>query len=66
MKDSDFLTPGRIRHVYLFPQKSYDALEGKRAGWAKRTYGRLTKDNLPSQKSSTPPSLTLPKQPLSP
>jgi len=59
MKNNDFTTPGRIGHVYFFPQKSYDTLEDKGAGWAKRTCGGYTKDNRPSQKSSTPPSPAL-------
>jgi len=59
MKNDNFLTPGRIGHVYFFPQKSYDTLKGKGAGWARKSCGGYVKDDLPSEKSSTPSSPTL-------
>lgn len=33
----DMVTPGRISHVFFFPQKSYQKLEGKEPRWAVRT-----------------------------
>ena len=38
---TDLCTPGRIGHVFFFPQKSYDTLEDKPAGWSKTTNGGL-------------------------
>lgn len=41
MKEGDKLTPGRIGHVFFFPQESLKQLEGKEKGWARKTnYGR--------------------------
>jgi len=35
----DPCTPGRIGHVFFFPEKSYVALHNKKKGWAKRSGG---------------------------
>lgn len=40
-KDKDDCTPGRIGHVYFFPEKTYKALEGKRKDWFVMTNGGL-------------------------
>ena len=40
-KKEDNLTPGRIGHVFFFPEESLKQLQDKEKGWAKKTnYGR--------------------------
>lgn len=33
----DKLTPGRVGNVFFFPKASFDKLEGKPAGWNRKT-----------------------------
>lgn len=39
MKEKSGCTPGRIGHVFFFPEQSYQALKGKDKGWSIRTNG---------------------------
>jgi len=37
----DDCTPGRVGHVFFFPERSYNALHDKKNGWSKQTNGGL-------------------------
>jgi hypothetical protein len=41
MKAGSNCTPGRVGHVFFFPEKSYATLKGKEGGWSENTNGGL-------------------------
>lgn len=41
MEQKSHYTPGRIGHVFFFPQKSYSTLKDKKKGWSAKTNGGL-------------------------
>ena len=43
MEEGQHCTPGRIGHVFFFPEKSYQALKDKPAGWSVSTNGGYLK-----------------------
>ena len=57
-EDMEGCTPGRIGHVFFFPEKTYTTLEEKERGWAEKTCGGLLPEtaiatNDPSEEASS-------------